>query len=806
MKTFSLSQISVALFLLAFSSPTLHALPVDLSIPPSTLGAASDQGYATHWIEMAELDFGQGLSLPVRLGFLSGRSSASVNFGSMPWRSPLLNSRIYDRSASSWSLLLPCGRVMTLVPQTNKPDQWGTADGEWTVSMKDKNTLVSRADGWEMEFDKDDRLIRLRTDAGRQVVWNRDPNGNAITLVEQPQDPKKPATLGFTVRRDPTSKLITSFTYLTAVGQKVYNLGFDAERRLTKVTFPDSTAHQISYSATPEGHPSMTVVGRDLISTALTWHKDNRTLLSDGVWTYQIQPQAKNNPIMTRTGPHGEFEIHHDDQIKAQTLFTAADGTQTIKQKVKNGAAKGKLQSITRIPSRSGALAALSGASGAPAAGSSKESGTGLQPVVPDSKNQEPGTNNQEQVLYSAKYDPRNLLTEETDAMGRITKHTYVLHGSNIHLGIKTHTTSQPIPAASDKSVESAKSVDKSIEEFDRRGNLIASTDAHGHTIRHVYDAQNRRLKTTGPDGTVLETLTHTPQNRIATRTDAVGAITRYTYNKEGHRGSITDALGHMTTEEHNAQGLLTKTTDPLGRTTTNEYDQGGRLIQQTAAHGTPIAATTLYTYDNQGRRLTATDPAGLTTAQTYDKLGRITSRTDALSQTTKYEYSVKRGSTGCISCSASGLPTRIISPSGRITERVYDADRHLIEETIAAGTQEAATTKHTYDLAGNLLTSTDPLGRTTAHAYDAQNNKVKTTHPDGSSKTFAYNALGQLTAETNELGHTTKRAYDLYGNLIALTTPEGHITHSEFTAPTKNNELGPRTAGLLLCTAPPPS
>jgi YD repeat-containing protein len=49
-----------------------------------------------------------------------------------------------------------------------------------------------------------------------------------------------------------------------------------------------------------------------------------------------------------------------------------------------------------------------------------------------------------------------------------------------------------------------------------------------------------------------------------------------------------------------------------------------------------------------------------------------------------------------------------------------------------------AATTMHTYDLAGNLTASKDPLGRATRFEYDAENRRVRMVHRDDTAKTFA--------------------------------------------------------------------
>jgi len=271
------------------------------------------------------------------------------------------------------------------------------------------------------------------------------------------------------------------------------------------------------------------IIGRDLVEKSLTWDKTSRKLRSDGVWTYNIEAEyTTTNPRMSRTGPNGETESHLDDSTKSgRTEFTGADGTTTVRQSFLTDPAKGKLESVTRL---------LAGAK-AP------------------------------QVMYRASYDDKGNLAEETDALGRKTKHTYTLWGATQQSGIKTHNRTDAAGATT-------------REEYDRKGNLASLTNALGHTTAYFYDAQNRRVRTQGPDGNTSETLTYNAQGRLSSRTDAAGAKTTFGYDKDGNRSSTTNALGHVTRDEFDARGNRIKSTNALGHTWTYEYDKAGRLTK----------------------------------------------------------------------------------------------------------------------------------------------------------------------------------------------------------------------------------
>ena len=65
--------------------------------------------------------------------------------------------------------------------------------------------------------------------------------------------------------------------------------------------------------------------------------------------------------------------------------------------------------------------------------------------------------------------------------------------------------------------------------------------------------------------------------------------------------------------------------TDQAGHVTLIVYDLAGRQISVTQAYGTSNATTTIYAYDNAGRKTSETDALGHITSYTYDAAGNLT-------------------------------------------------------------------------------------------------------------------------------------------------------------------------------------
>jgi YD repeat-containing protein len=137
---------------------------------------------------------------------------------------------------------------------------------------------------------------------------------------------------------------------------------------------------------------------------------------------------------------------------------------------------------------------------------------------------------------------------------------------------------------------------------------------------------------------------------------------------------------------------------------------------------------------------LTMKDPNGGTVTNSYDSSGRVIKQWDQLNRLTTFDYSVPG-------------QTKITNPKGNITLEEYQ-NNALVRRTVGYGTASAAsrsysydpnmlgittiidadfhTWQQTWDSTGNLLTSTDPLGRQVVSTYNAFNEVLTTKDGNG--------------------------------------------------------------------------
>ncbi len=262
----------------------------------------------------------------------------------------------------------------------------------------------------------------------------------------------------------------------------------------------------------------------------------------------------------------------------------------------------------------------------------------------------------------------------------------------------------------------------------------LTLTDLHGG-VSHTFSAAGQLLRISDRNG-YTNTLTYTGA-ALSSVTDQAGRSLSFT----------TDGTGHVTA-----------VTDPAGRQVGYGYDGAGNLTSATDLTGGVWA----YSYDASHQMLTMTDPRGGVVTNTYDGSGRVTAQQDALGRTTTLGYAGDPETT-------TGSTTTITDPRGLVAVQSYQ-QMQLQSVTHASGTPAATTTSYSYDPFTLQISSvTDPNGHTHTFTYDRHGNLMGSTDALGRSTRFTWTGLNEPASFTDPLGNSTTYSYDGNGNLTAV-------------------------------------
>ena len=441
---------------------------------------------------------------------------------------------------------------------------------------------------------------------------------------------------------------------------------------------------------------------------------------------------------------------------------------------------------------------------------------------------QDPATN----LITSYTYTANHQLENETDPLGRVTRHVY--DGNGNETGVTVNWVSGQ-SATNERNVTTSQAF--AANQAGDAGLATSTIDPLSRTTSYTYDALGRRLTEVLPGETsvgdsipvLTRTTTHDEFGNVLTEAEqwtplvsGASQITRTTshaYDLTNRETTLTDPAGIVTTTAFDAAGDATSTSargvvtervfDGLGRalsettdngTTTHEYDAQGNDVATASAEGEITAATFSYT----GWLLTETadpDPGGLglTTTHTYDRLGRETTATS---------------------------PTGAVSRSGY--DRVGRACRTVPVSTQSDGTWAGLTnvctssipdaaTATVYDRAGNAVAVKAPDGAVAATLIDPLNRTV-TSIANCTNTATTQPAVGATCAGTGTADPltniTTRIHYDADGATIAIKDPKGITTRTivnlrglpkeTIANCTDDGTTPPSTSNPATCTADP--
>ncbi|MBW8891082.1 MAG: hypothetical protein JF617_02535, partial [Burkholderiales bacterium] len=352
-------------------------------------------------------------------------------------------------------------------------------------------------------------------------------------------------------------------------------------------------------------------------------------------------------------------------------------------------------------------------------------------------------------VQGDAAYDHKTRVVH--DALGR-ARFTIALANGNTNQGAVTETVYDSLGQVA-RTIQYAdyvaySAITDATTEAGLRALLPASTGAAPLSAREViytYDADGR--------------LVYTAQSQWANSSNKYFSLTERRY----------DAFGQLSEQVAYANTVVLSDLPSIVGT-----DQIASRLVQDAAND----RHSRYTYDADGRVLTATDGEGYVERYAYDAFGRKTQVTNKNGATTDYQYD------------AVGHLIQELSAA----VDVYSVDTSL---AVSASTGQRLATRYAYDAFGNLLSRTEAADtaqqRTTRYSYDALGRQVGTTFEavgvydinsdsvgpaTALSTQTAYDAFGQAVINRDVNGNYSYKTYDQLGRLVNEIDANHNATH----------------------------
>lgn len=367
-------------------------------------------------------------------------------------------------------------------------------------------------------------------------------------------------------------------------------------------------------------------------------------------------------------------------------------------------------------------------------------------------------------------YYPSGAVKTQTDALGNVTSFKYDAYGNVTQktnpdgtIDLVEYDGLQREKAAYFKAGSSnpKQILTETSYEFEDHNFTVYNSASDFRNISYKGLRTQKTSYITADKQVITETLVDFRGNPVEEKTNSEIKRTS-AYYANGQLAKVTDALNNTTTYEYNYLNKLTKTVAPFDNRNSevvNEYDKNGNLEK------------TIQKLDNNKNSVTVNkyNAMGL-----LEKVVLGDGTANGEKNITKYFYN------------NAGIQTKMYTGMSSenddtylTTEYEYDDFMRLVRTTDSTGYNSGTIT---YDLNGNVLTSTDANGNIATNTYDALNRVMssKTVNPDDSSKNvtkkYTYDNMGRIT-QTSSNGYTTAYEYDSLGRKYSESEYSSHYS-----------------------------
>ncbi|WP_394613685.1 LamG-like jellyroll fold domain-containing protein [Lentzea sp. JNUCC 0626] len=388
-------------------------------------------------------------------------------------------------------------------------------------------------------------------------------------------------------------------------------------------------------------------------------------------------------------------------------------------------------------------------------------------------------------VVTRKKYDQRDLVTSVIAPLGNVAGAVEANHTTEYKYDERGRSISMISPPVTTEQFGQSPSVTRPVSTtgYNAFGDVTQIRNPAGGVMSMAYDKAGRAVRTTSPSYqapgsgspvTGVASVEYDAMGRAVKTTDPSGASIWMYYDQRGRLVEKRDpnpdertTPGGSWRYSYTDTGDLLSTQDPTGGTTQRTYDQFRRAVTQTVLETKPQPAAfeTKFGYDAKGNLETVTSPRNEVTRFGYDALGQKTSVTDAAGVVTQLGYD------------SFGNQVYTRDAQGRAGyQRLDQAGNKVMDLSLAPNGQVLRQGRYTHDVAGNVLTATDPLGKVTRNTYDALGQLTSLEEPVSATESittsYGYDTSGRRTRVTDGRGNATFYTYNALGKPESVIEP----------------------------------
>lgn len=288
--------------------------------------------------------------------------------------------------------------------------------------------------------------------------------------------------------------------------------------------------------------------------------------------------------------------------------------------------------------------------------------------------------------------------------------------------------------------------------EFDLMGNCVLRQDKNGYIRYYSYDALNNLTQVRDEKG-VLEEYSYLPGGKLLSKKRSDGAGITYHY----------DAIGNIVRMESSTEGIWNFTYDSLGQVIQSEHENVG--IEK-------------YEYDAIGNVTAVIDGAGNRSEFDYSLAGDLLRVTDPEGVQTGYRYDGCHRLTDILQPESGRLDIQKFNEYNRSQKeiRITSYTRNIAGNIVSVTDPEGNRSEYEYDLCGRITAYKDAEGNITQCTYRKDGTEESIRFQDGRTIKYQYDALKRLEQIEDWLG-ITRFQRDAEGRLLRVTDHQNRTT-----------------------------